>query len=195
MAASDTREAFDSIDVSGDGFISSSELGAAMRRLGLNPTKSDICAALLELDANNDGRVSFPEFKKYFRRFAKRHLGGRTNKLLVKDLVGHTRLPGYDLPPEGHRFGKVLPRDPEGAGDVMLNWKGGKRSSPPRPPRNMVAMNAKAAAAGCTTSKEARQFQSDNPEMVITKASTGPARRGTPAAAREPDTVFGHKNR
>lgn len=192
----DMRDVFDAIDVSGDGYISASELGSAMHRLGLKPTRPDVVAALLELDANGDGRVSFAEFKKYYHRFADRYLGGKVNKLLVKDMVGRTRKSGYDLPPEGHRFGKVLTRDPEGAGDVVLHWKGGKLSNPPAPPRNMLAMNAAAAAAGCTTAKEIRQFQQDNPVLAKSKISEsrGSVARQRASAAPQ-DAIFGHKNR
>lgn len=187
-AEAKVREMFDAIDTSGDGFISSSELGTAFRRMGMNPTRSDVVLALRELDANGDGRVSFAEFVRYYKRFSERYGGSKFNRLLVKDLVGHTRKSGYDLPPEGHAYGKKVRADPEGAGQVVLHWKSGSPSKARRPARDLVAMNARAAASGCTTAAEIRAFHRGN---VAYQKTFKPAKREMAAV----DVVYGQKNR
>ena len=36
------------------------------------------------------------------------------NRIIVKDDVGRAAYSCYELPPEGHAYGRNLPRDPEG---------------------------------------------------------------------------------
>jgi Ca2+-binding EF-hand superfamily protein len=52
--------AFAAFDVDGSGVIDTKELGEAMRRLGLS--KDDARAAMLRVDADSDGSISFSEF-------------------------------------------------------------------------------------------------------------------------------------
>ncbi|CAL1139971.1 unnamed protein product [Cladocopium goreaui] len=44
------------------------------------------------------------------------------NPVIVKDEVGKARHSCYDLPPDGHAYGRVFPRDPEGAREVTSRW-------------------------------------------------------------------------
>jgi len=54
------KMAFAAFDVDGSGVIDTKELGEAMRRLGLS--KDDARAAMLRVDADSDGSISFSEF-------------------------------------------------------------------------------------------------------------------------------------
>lgn len=50
---------------------------------------------------------------------------------LVKHTVGSVRRTTYDLPDNedsNHVYGYRLPRDPEGAGDMIRNWAHGRHS-------------------------------------------------------------------
>lgn len=46
----------------GDGKISSSELLAAMKQLGQNPSKAEVDKMIKEVDRDNNGTVEFNEF-------------------------------------------------------------------------------------------------------------------------------------
>jgi len=56
------KEAFSLYDKNGDGFISIKELGEVMRKLGQNPTETEVQDIINDVD--NDGRKNFPPIKK-----------------------------------------------------------------------------------------------------------------------------------
>jgi calmodulin len=57
------KEAFSLFDKDGDGTITTKELGTVMRSLGQNPTEAEL-AALLNHDANETAKITFPDFMK-----------------------------------------------------------------------------------------------------------------------------------
>lgn len=53
------REAFDSFDENGDGYISRNELVLAMKKVGENLSEVEIDSMIRNADINKDGKVSF----------------------------------------------------------------------------------------------------------------------------------------
>ena len=66
------KAAFDAVDTDGSGFISQTELSAAMNQMSLDagitqPDNAQIEEAMKALDTNNDGKVSLQEFSVLVR--------------------------------------------------------------------------------------------------------------------------------
>ncbi|KAL2896103.1 Polcalcin Che a 3 [Bienertia sinuspersici] len=83
MAAEDTAQdiadrerIFKRFDTNGDGKISSTELGDALRTLG-SVTSDEICRMMAEIDTDGDGFISFEEFTDF----------ARANRGLIKDVA------------------------------------------------------------------------------------------------------------
>ncbi|KAL1308184.1 hypothetical protein HN51_050123 [Arachis hypogaea] len=72
----DRERIFKHFDANGDGQISSSELGEALKSLG-SVTPEEIQTMMEELDTNNDGFISYEEFTVF----------ARANRGLVKDVA------------------------------------------------------------------------------------------------------------
>jgi hypothetical protein len=74
MSGSDLRQLkreFDEADPGSTGYIGPAELRSICIKRGLiQPSEEDIRAMLLQMDANNDGHVSFREFCAFHHRFA-----------------------------------------------------------------------------------------------------------------------------
>ena len=58
----DMSEAFDYFDKDGTGFITKAELGAMMRMLGMNMTKTELQSIMDDIDADGNGLMDFSEF-------------------------------------------------------------------------------------------------------------------------------------
>jgi len=56
------KEAFSLFDKSGDGTITTKDLGTVIRALGKNPTEAELQDIINEVDPNGDGTVDFPAF-------------------------------------------------------------------------------------------------------------------------------------
>ena len=56
------KEAFSLFDKSGDGTITTKDLGTVIRALGKNPTEAELQDIINEVDPNGDGTVDFPSF-------------------------------------------------------------------------------------------------------------------------------------
>ena len=56
------KEMFQMFDKDGDGTISTKELGAVLRSLGLNPGQEEIDEMIEEADRDNSGAIDFREF-------------------------------------------------------------------------------------------------------------------------------------
>jgi hypothetical protein len=69
------KEAFSLFDKDGDGTITNTEIGTAMRQLGQKPTKAELQDILLEFDADGNGVIDFDEFCEMVKR-----LGGLGEK-------------------------------------------------------------------------------------------------------------------
>lgn len=56
------REAFELFDRDGSGFITTEEIGVVMRRLGQNPSPSELEDMIRDVDADGSGHIDFNEF-------------------------------------------------------------------------------------------------------------------------------------
>ncbi|XP_021737123.1 polcalcin Che a 3 [Chenopodium quinoa] len=72
---SDRERIFKRFDTNGDGKISSSELGDALKTLG-SVTADEVRRMMAEIDTDGDGFISFDEFTDF----------ARANRGLVKDV-------------------------------------------------------------------------------------------------------------
>ena len=57
------KKAFDLLDKDNNGTICTSELGAAMKAIGLNPSDEEVKAMIKSADADENGTLNFPEFQ------------------------------------------------------------------------------------------------------------------------------------
>lgn len=64
-----------------------------------------------------------------------------TNTLLLKDDVGKAKPSHYDLPDNGHTFGRLNPPDPEDAKAVTMDWKFHDNTPSAVPLRNFKTLN------------------------------------------------------
>ena len=62
-ADAELRRAFDMFDLDKNGFISKNELTIVMEKIGEELTSVEIDAMMDDADADNDGQVSWEEFK------------------------------------------------------------------------------------------------------------------------------------
>ncbi|GAN10979.1 calmodulin-like isoform 1 [Mucor ambiguus] len=62
MMLEETREAFMLFDKDNNGTIDTSELGAVMRSLNMNPTDTELKDMINEVDGNGNGSIEFEEF-------------------------------------------------------------------------------------------------------------------------------------
>ena len=62
------KEAFALFDANGDGTITVTELGQAMRQLGQNPTDQELQDMINEVDADGNGTLEFDEFCNLMER-------------------------------------------------------------------------------------------------------------------------------
>lgn len=67
----DFKEAFALFDKTGDGSISTKELGTVMRSLGQNPTDAELQNMINEVDTNGNGTIEFLEFIAMMERKVK----------------------------------------------------------------------------------------------------------------------------
>ncbi|KAK4795040.1 hypothetical protein SAY86_013034 [Trapa natans] len=72
----DRERVFKRFDANGDGKISSSELGEALRNLG-SITADEVQRMMAEIDTDGDGFISFEEFTDF----------ARANRGLMKDVA------------------------------------------------------------------------------------------------------------
>lgn len=90
------------------------------------------------------------------------HLKKRT---MIKDQIGVARATSYDLPQEGHKFGRVFEKDAEGAGEVLSNWVAAQPSKPKVSQRSFVKTNMMALREGYITSAQQRKYGQDHPDI------------------------------
>ena len=60
-----------------------------------------------------------------------------------------SRATSYELPSDGHTYGKVVAKDDEGAGAVLSNWVAAQPSKPKVSQRSFVKTNMMALREGC----------------------------------------------
>jgi len=65
---SDFKNAFSSFDPSGNGTITTKELGSVLRALSQNPTDAELQDMINDVDADGSGTIEFPEFLQMMSR-------------------------------------------------------------------------------------------------------------------------------
>jgi len=90
------------------------------------------------------------------------HLKKRT---MIKDQIGQSRATSYDLPADGHKYGKVVVKDEEDAGAVLSNWVAAQPSKPKVSQRSFVKTNMMALREGCLTSAQQRKYAQEHPDI------------------------------
>ena len=97
----EVAQTFDALDISGDGSISSSELGAVLQALGVTATSESLATIVSLLDTDKDGSISRNEFLVFYKEH------------MCFDL-GHDGL--HDL--AKHLFEQI---DGDGSGEITLS--------------------------------------------------------------------------
>eukprot|EP01029_Cantina_marsupialis_P006599 TRINITY_DN17301_c0_g2_i1.p1 TRINITY_DN17301_c0_g2~~TRINITY_DN17301_c0_g2_i1.p1 ORF type:complete len:263 (+),score=66.73 TRINITY_DN17301_c0_g2_i1:78-866(+) len=189
---SSIRAAFD--EISTDGFLYKNQLGTVLRKLGEKPSAKDICEVLLEMDANEDKKISFAELDAWYKAHRQPVRNSQFNKLLTRNVVGKTRFPTRDLPPSSHAFGKKDIPDAEGAREVVLNWvsPNAEEQRAKRTVVDRVKMNKEAVRCGCATAKE---FTAHNRNNVVIRPDMPTRRLSSRSSGPSRDQVYGAKNR
>lgn len=117
------------------------------------------------------------------------------NCTLVKDDVGRAKPTCYDLPHEGHAFGRAEPADMEGAREVTMHWA----SHVPRPKlgpdcQDFRKINKLAAQQQVATSRQLSQFRRENDVKLIPQGPTGAMPKVIPSDVI-PSFAYGRKCR
>merc|ERR1712228_576214 len=63
------RKAFDAHDVGGLGYITDEQLRKTMETMGMKMTEEDLKATMDEIDVDNSGTISWPEFVSAMSKF------------------------------------------------------------------------------------------------------------------------------
>jgi len=84
---------------------------------------------------------------------------------MIKDQIGQSRATSYDLPADGHKYGKVVVKDEEDAGAVLSNWVAAQPSKPKVSQRSFVKTNMMALREGCLTSAQQRKYAQEHPDI------------------------------
>jgi calmodulin len=76
---------FDALDLSGDGYIKSTELGKVLQSLGAKATEESLAAMVAVLDENKDGNISRDEFLDFYQK----HMVFDLNREGLNELARH----------------------------------------------------------------------------------------------------------
>lgn len=121
------------------------------------------------------------------------------NRLLLKYPLGKGRRSGYDLPPQNHVYGKMVPPDPEGAGKVVNGWTLSAPSPDPKQCKDLVTLNKLATMGGCTNPAAVRTFQKEHEilkrtHVVSKKGDSGLPKKYIGSTFGEPSKPSNHVN-
>lgn len=115
--------------------------------------------------------------------------------MLVKDDVGKAKPTIYDLPPEGHAYGRSDPPDQEGAREVTMHWAAHVPRRKPGPEcQDFRKLNRLAAVSGCTNAQELANWRTQNDVRLIPKGPAGCLPKVIPSDVI-PSFAYGRKSR
>ncbi|KAG2488004.1 hypothetical protein HYH03_013441 [Edaphochlamys debaryana] len=120
------------------------------------------------------------------------------NPLLTHSDLGTVKKILFNNPPAEKVFGYTPPRDPEGAREVMMLWKGHKPSPSQdqvNPKQDFKTLNKMAIASGLSTAKEQPAFRKEHAGVMVKTQKDGgsPSRRNASPTipSSKTGTVFG----
>eukprot|EP00929_Paragymnodinium_shiwhaense_P034634 TRINITY_DN18815_c0_g2_i3.p1 TRINITY_DN18815_c0_g2~~TRINITY_DN18815_c0_g2_i3.p1 ORF type:complete len:241 (-),score=42.57 TRINITY_DN18815_c0_g2_i3:176-898(-) len=117
------------------------------------------------------------------------------NVVLLKDDVGRARKTTYDLPDEGHAYGRAEPADLEGAREITMHWA----AHVPRPKsgpdcQDFKKINKLATKINISNAKQLAQFRKENDVKLIQAGPSGPLPKVIPSDVI-PSFAYGRKSR
>jgi len=117
------------------------------------------------------------------------------NAILVKDDVGKAKPSVYDLPAEGHAYGRADPPDAEGAREVTMHWAAHvpRRKTGPEC-QDFCKLNRLAAAGGVTSAAELAKWRHHNDVKMQPKQAVGAVPKVIPSDVI-PSFAYGRKSR
>ena len=92
----------------------------------------------------------------------------RSNILLMKSPVGHTKPSLYNLPSSEHRYGKANPKKEIDTSNIVNGWNVGIRTADQRwlhRKKDFTLINRRALKRGCVTAKQVNQYRREQIEM------------------------------
>lgn len=155
-------------DNNGTGKFDPSLIGTILKDMGITPNKSELLDAIQTCKPDDDDKIKLSDFDNWQTKTFTSTKGSTYNRLLLKDPLGKGRRSGFDLPPSSHTYGKIIAKDAEGAGEVILGWKMSKPSATKAERRDIVKMNKMATMSGCTNPSAVRTFHRDH-EVLLKK--------------------------
>mmetsp|Transcript_68159 Transcript_68159/g.142412 ORF Transcript_68159/g.142412 Transcript_68159/m.142412 type:complete len:229 (-) Transcript_68159:265-951(-) len=117
------------------------------------------------------------------------------NAVLVKDDVGKAKPTVYDLPPDGHAYGRCDPPDAEGAREITMHWASHvprKKSGPEC--QDFRKLNRMAAKSGVANANDLKNWRTMNDVKLIPKGPAGCMPKVIPSDVI-PSFAYGVKSR
>merc|ERR1712139_717140 len=112
-----------------------------------------------------------------------------------KDDVGKAKPTCYNLPPEGHAFGRAEPADLEGAREVTMHWAAHvPRPKPGEKVQDFRKLNKMAAQANVPNAIGLKDFKKDKDVRLIPPAPLGAQPKVIPSDVI-PSFAYGRKSR
>lgn len=117
------------------------------------------------------------------------------NAVLLKDDVGRAKRTTYDLPPEGHAYGRAEPADLEGAREITMHWAA-HVPCPKKGPdcQDFKKINKLATKINISNAKQLAQFRRENDVKLIQSGPAGPLPKVIPSDVI-PSFAYGRKSR
>lgn len=117
------------------------------------------------------------------------------NTVLIRDDIGRAKRTVYDLPPEGHAYGRAEPADMEGAREVTMHWASHvPRPKPGEKVQDFKKINKMATGQNISTAKDLASFRKNNDFTLVHPGPMGPMPKVIPSDVI-PSFAYGRKSR
>lgn len=117
------------------------------------------------------------------------------NAILAQDDVGRAKTTVYDLPHEGHAYGRSEQPDMEGAREVTMHWAAHvPRAKPSANTQDFMKINKHAAISHVKTAKELAEFRGSVDMKITHSGSQGALPKVIPSDVI-PSFAYGRKSR
>ena len=172
---SQLRKAFNDADDEDTGYISRDALSGVLRAGGLDLTRAEFLE-ILEAVVNDEDQIEFKEFMSFFKGKINPGSNSKFNRLIMKSVTGKAKHSSYDLPGEYHTYGVKVPKDDEGAKDVILTWVPFKSERGDNKKLNIVKMNKAAIQNKRVGVKDLMNYNKTHPIYEKPGVSSSPTR-------------------